>query len=79
MDKRDKYEVAKLVREHIDGTVEELKPMLSAIEEPPKYSDDKVKQAILDLSSAGYQKLISQFGERGVISLLAESSQGKRW
>ena len=72
-------ELGQLVKNMLDGTREELKDMIPQIDLKPEISDKKVKQAILDLTTEGMNKLLQQYGQAEVLDFIKTFSQGRRW
>ncbi len=77
--KEDDRELSLMVKELADGTSEELKELMPSVDLSPEIPDAKVKQAILQISPMGMQKLYSQFGQAQVMKFISDFSEGRRF
>ena len=75
----DDRELGQMIKELAEGTKEELKTMLPNIDLSPEISDDKIKSAILNMNSEGWQRLYQQFGVKQVLAFVNEFSSKRRW
>lgn len=72
-------ELSKMIAESMNDIKEELKVQLPQIDLSPDIDDQRVKQAILDMSSTGWQKLFARFGQAEVIKYVNEFSQRRKF
>lgn len=76
--KEDK-ELGKMVKELVNETTQELKNTLPHVDLSPEISDAKVKQAILDITPEGMNKLYAKYGQEAVMSFITAFSRRRRW
>jgi hypothetical protein len=75
----DKNLLRGMVHSLVTDTIKEVVSGLSAFDVQPKLDDKKIKDAILNLTPEGLNKLFTQYGIKDVTSFLNEFRQGKRW
>lgn len=72
-------ELSQMVRDSMSGIKDELKAMLPSFDLSPDIPDNKIKQAILDLSPEGMQTLFNQFGQAEVIKFINDFSRRRKF
>ena len=72
-------ELGKMVKDMMEGTVEELKGMIPGFDLSPKISDVKIEQAIMELPTKGMLKLFQQFGQRETVDYISRFGRGRKW
>lgn len=72
-------ELSLMVKEMVDGTTDELKSNIPTIDLSPEIPDARVKQAILEVSPAGMEKLFGRFGREQVMNFIGEFSEGRKF
>jgi len=79
MEKKNQAELSQILKSRIDDTASELENLLPDFDMMPKQDDAAVKQAILNLTPDGLNKLYQQYGQQGVTDFLNEFSAHRRW
>ena len=72
-------ELSLMVKDMLNGTKDEIKELLPSFDLKPDISDSKIKQAILDLTPDGMQKMFQQYGQTEVLDFISKFSQGRKW
>ncbi len=72
-------ELSQILKKRIEDTANELQSLLPDFDMLPKQDDTAVKQAMLDLSPQGLQKLYQQYGQQEVMEFMQEFSRNRRW
>ena len=74
-----KDELSLMLKENIEGLVEELKTQIPHFDLSPPVSDQDIKQAILDMTPQGWRKLVAQYGQSEVTKFVNEFTARRKF